>query len=157
MFIMELELLEKEKFDTSSLRTGIMAGSPCPIEVMKKVVEVMNMREIVITYGQTESSPGITTSRTDDPLELRVSTVGPALPGVEMKIVDPETGKDVSSGIQGEICARGYNIMKGYYKMPEATAAAIDHCLLYTSLPIGRPVALVDLALLKSEMKMWKT
>ena len=133
MFIMELELLEKEKFDTSTLRTGIMAGSPCPIEVMKKVVEVMNMREIVITYGQTESSPGITTSRTDDPLELRVSTVGPALPGVEMKIVDPETGKDVSSGIQGEICARGYNIMKGYYKMPEATAAAIDQdCWLHT-------------------------
>ncbi len=93
----------------------------------------MNMREIVITYGQTESSPGITTSRTDDPLELRVSTVGPALPGVEMKIVDPETGKDVSSGIQGEICARGYNIMKGYYKMPEATAAAIDQdCWLHT-------------------------
>ncbi len=126
MFIMELELLEKEKFDTSSLRTGIMAGSPCPIEVMKKVVDIMGAKDIVITYGQTESSPGITNTRTDDPLELRVSTVGRTLPDVEMKIVDPETGKEVSCHIQGEICARGYNIMKGYYKMREATAAAID-------------------------------
>jgi fatty-acyl-CoA synthase len=126
MFIMELELLEKEKFDTSSLRTGIMAGSPCPIEVMKKVVDVMCANDIVITYGQTESSPGITNTTTDDPLELRVSTVGRTLPDVEMKIVDPETGKEVGPHTQGEICARGYNIMKGYYKMPEATAAAID-------------------------------
>lgn len=126
MFIMELELLEKEKFDTSSLRTGVMAGSPCPIEVMKKVVNIMGAREIVITYGQTEASPGITNTRTDDPLELRVSTVGRALPGVEVKIVNPETGEEVPPGVQGEICARGYNIMKGYYKMPEATAAAID-------------------------------
>jgi fatty-acyl-CoA synthase len=126
MFIMELELLEKEKFDTSSLRTGIMAGSPCPIEVMKKVVDVMCAKDITITYGQTESSPGITNTTTDDPLELRVSTVGRTLPDVEMKIVDPETGKEVGCHIQGEICARGYNIMKGYYKMPEATAAAID-------------------------------
>jgi len=126
MFIMELELQEKEKFDTSSLRTGIMAGSPCPIEVMKKVVGVMGAKDIVITYGQTESSPGITNTRTADPLELRVSTVGRTLPDVEMKIVDPETGKEVGCHIQGEICARGYNIMKGYYKMPEATASAID-------------------------------
>ena len=126
MFIMELDMMEKEKFDTSSLRTGIMAGSPCPIEVMKKVVDIMGANEIVITYGQTESSPGITNTRTDDPLELRVSTVGRTLPDVEMKIVDPETGKEVPCHIQGEICARGYNIMKGYYKMPEATAAAID-------------------------------
>jgi len=126
MFIMELELMEREKFDTSSLRTGIMAGSPCPIEVMKKVVEVMGMKEIVITYGQTEASPAITNTRTTDPLELRVSTVGKAIPGVEVKIVDPQTGKEVPPGVQGEICARGCNIMKGYYKMPEATAAAID-------------------------------
>lgn len=126
MFIMELDFLEKEKFDTSSLRTGIMAGSPCPIEVMKKVVNTMGAKEIVITYGQTESSPGITNTRTDDPLDLRVSTVGRTLPDVEMKIVDPETGKEVGCHVQGEICARGYNIMKGYYKMPEATAAAID-------------------------------
>lgn len=126
MFIMELELLAKEKYDVSSLRTGIMAGSPCPIEVMKQVVNVMGMREIVITYGQTEASPGITMTRTNDSLELRVSTVGRALPGVEAKIVDPETGEEVGVGVQGEICARGYNIMKGYYKMPEATKAAID-------------------------------
>ncbi len=126
MFIMELEIMEKEKFDTSSLRTGIMAGSPCPIEVMKKVVDIMSANDIVITYGQTESSPGITNTTTDDPLELRVSTVGRVLPDVEMKIVDPETGKEVGPHTQGEICARGYNIMKGYYKMPEATAVAID-------------------------------
>ncbi|NPV73819.1 MAG: AMP-binding protein [Pelotomaculum sp.] len=126
MFIMELELLEREKFDTSSLRTGIMAGSPCPIEVMKKVIKVMGAREITITYGQTESSPAITMTRTDDPLDYRVSTVGRALPGVEVKIVNPETGEEVPRGVQGELCARGYNIMKGYYKMPEATAAAID-------------------------------
>jgi fatty-acyl-CoA synthase len=126
MFILELELMEKENFDTSSLRTGIMAGSPCPIEVMKKVATTMGAKEIVITYGQTESSPAITNTRTNDSLELRVSTVGRALSGVEVKIVDPETGAQVPSGEQGEICARGYNIMKGYYKMPEATAAAID-------------------------------
>ncbi|MGQ9557390.1 MAG: AMP-binding protein [Desulfurispora sp.] len=126
MFITELEVLEKQPYDVSSLRTGIMAGAPCPIEVMKQVVERMNMREIVITYGQTEAAPGITMTRTHDPLEVRVSTVGRALPGVEVKIVDPETGEAVPPGVQGEICARGYNVMKGYYKMPEATAAAVD-------------------------------
>ncbi len=93
---------------------------------MKKVVDIMCANDIVITYGQTESSPGITNTTTDDPLELRVSTVGRTLPDVEMKIVDPETGKEVGCHTQGEICARGYNIMKGYYKMPEATASAID-------------------------------
>ncbi len=133
MFIMELELMKKETFDTSSLRTGIMAGSPCPIEVMKQVVSFMGIREITITYGQTESSPAITNTRTNDPLELRVSTVGRALPGVEVKIVDPETGEEVPFGVQGELCARGHNIMKGYYKMPEATAAAVDKdCWLHT-------------------------
>lgn len=126
MFIMELEEMEKASFDTSSLRTGIMAGSPCPIEVMKKVVDKMGMREITITYGQTEASPGITMTRTDDPLELRVATVGRALPNVEVKIVDAETGREVPRGVQGELCSRGYNTMKGYYKMPEATAGAID-------------------------------
>lgn len=126
MFITELEEMEKKKYDTSSLRTGVMAGSPCPIEVMKKVVNKMGAGEICITYGQTEASPGITMTRVDDPLELRVSTVGRALPGVEVKIVDPETGEEVPRGVQGELCARGYNVMKGYYKMPEATAAAID-------------------------------
>jgi fatty-acyl-CoA synthase len=126
MFITELEVLEKNHYDTSSLRTGIMAGAPCPIEVMKAVVDRMGMSEIVITYGQTEASPGITMTRTQDPLEIRVSTVGRALPGIEVKILDPETGEQLEQGKQGEICARGYNVMKGYYKMPEATAAVID-------------------------------
>jgi len=126
MFITELEQMEKKKYDTSSLRTGIMAGAPCPIEVMKKVVERMGASEICITYGQTESSPGITMTRTDDPIELRVSTVGRALPNVEVKIVDPDTGKEVPPGVQGELCTRGYHVMKGYYNMPEATEAAID-------------------------------
>lgn len=126
MFITELDVLEKQKFDVSSLRTGIMAGAPCPIEVMKAVVNKMGMKEIVITYGQTESSPGITMTRTNDPLEIRVSTVGRALPGVEVKIVDPDKNEEVDYGVQGELCARGYNVMKGYYKMPDATKSAID-------------------------------
>ena len=126
MFIMELEEMDKNNYDTSSLRTGIMAGSPCPIEVMKSVVNRMGARDITITYGQTEASPAITMTRTDDPIELRVATVGRMIPNVEAKIVDPETGEDCPTGVQGEICARGYNVMKGYYKMPEATAQAID-------------------------------
>ncbi|WP_031513208.1 AMP-binding protein [Desulfofalx alkaliphila] len=126
MFILELECLDKGNYDLSSLRTGIMAGSPCPIEVMRKVIDKMNMTEIVITYGQTESSPGITMTRTDDPIEVRVNTVGKALPNVEMKVVDPNTGEELPPGVQGEVCARGYNVMKGYYKNPEATALAID-------------------------------
>lgn len=126
MFIAELNLPDFEKYDLSSLRTGIMAGSPCPIETMKQVMEKMNMREVTITYGQTESSPAITMTKVDDPIELRVATVGRNIPGVEVKIVDPETGEEVPHGVQGELCARGYNVMKGYYKMPEATHAAID-------------------------------
>ncbi|MCL6611378.1 MAG: AMP-binding protein [Peptococcaceae bacterium] len=126
MFIAELEEMEKKHYDTSSLRTGIMAGAPCPIEVMKAVVNKMGAREICITYGQTEASPGITMTRTTDPIELRVSTVGKALPNVEVKIVDPATGKTVPPGVQGELCTRGYHVMKGYYNMPEATASAID-------------------------------
>lgn len=126
MFIMELEEMDKNSYDTSSLRTGIMAGSPCPIEVMKSVVNRMGAREITITYGQTEASPAITMTRTTDPIELRVATVGRVIPNVEAKIVDPETGEDCPPGVQGEICAKGYNVMKGYYKMPEATAQAID-------------------------------
>lgn len=126
MFITELEILNKQNYDVSSLRTGIMAGSPCPIEIMKAVVNRMGMKEIVITYGQTEAAPGITMTRTSDPIETRVATVGKALPGVEVKVVDPATGEEVPVGQQGEICARGYNVMKGYYKMPEATGAAID-------------------------------
>ncbi len=126
MFIAELEEMKKKSYDTSHLRTGIMAGSPCPIEVMKQVVNDMGASEMCITYGQTEASPGITMTRTTDPLELRVSTVGKALPDVEVKIVEPSTGKEVEPGVQGELCTRGYHVMKGYYQMPEATEKAID-------------------------------
>lgn len=126
MFIAMLEHENFPKTDFSHMRTGIMAGSPCPVKVMQDVVDKMHMSQISIVYGQTESSPGCTQSRVDDPLEVRVNTVGRALPGVECKIVDPETGEDLPDNVDGEFVARGYNIMKGYYKMPEATAAAID-------------------------------
>ena len=126
MFIAELEHPEYEKYDTSSLRTGIMAGSPCPEEVMKQVVNDMGAEEITIAYGQTESSPVITQTRTEDPIERRVSTVGRKLPDVEVKIVDPETGEEVESGESGELCTRGYHVMKGYYKMPDKTEETID-------------------------------
>lgn len=126
MFIAELEHPEFEKFDLSTMRTGIMAGSPCPIEVMRRVVREMNMTEITIAYGQTESSPVITQTRTDDPVEIRVGTVGRALPDVEVKIVDIETGAILPPGKQGELCTRGYLVMKGYYKMPEETAKVLD-------------------------------
>jgi len=126
MFIAELEHPEFAAFDLSTLRTGIMAGSPCPIEVMKKVISQMHASEITIAYGQTESSPVITQTRTDDPIELRVATVGRALPDVGVKIVDIETGKALPPGKQGELCTQGYLVMKGYYKMPEETARAID-------------------------------
>ena len=108
------------------MRTGIMAGSPCPVKVMQDVVDKMHMNEITIVYGQTESSPGCTQSHVGDPLDVRVNTVGRPLFGVQCKIVDPETGEDLPDEVDGEFCAKGYNIMKGYYKMPEATAAAID-------------------------------
>lgn len=126
MFIALLEHPDFEKTDFSYMRTGIMAGSPCPISAMKDVVEKMNMREITIVYGQTEASPGCTMSSTDDPIEVRVATVGRALPEIECKIVNPETGEDCPDEVTGEFVARGYNIMKGYYKMPKATAEAID-------------------------------
>ncbi|MDD7245610.1 MAG: AMP-binding protein [Eubacteriales bacterium] len=126
MFIAMLEHAQFPQFDFSSLRTGIMAGSPCPIEVMKKVIDKMNMHEIVIVFGQTEASPGCTMTTTSDSLEKRVNTVGRAFPGVECKIIDPDTGETLPADKAGEFCARGYNIMKGYYKMPEATAQAID-------------------------------
>ena len=126
MFIAELDEMDKKAYDTGSLRTGIMAGSPCPIEVMKKVVDQMGASEMTIVYGQTESSPGITQTRTEDSLDLRVSTVGRALPNVEVKIVRPEDNMTLPPGEQGELCTRGYHVMKGYYKMPEATEGAID-------------------------------
>ena len=126
MFVALLEHPDFEKTDFSYMRTGIMAGSPCPISKMQDVVNKMNMKEIVIVYGQTEASPGCTMSSTDDSLETRVATVGRALPEIECRIVNPETGEECPVGEIGEFVARGYNIMKGYYKMPDATRAAID-------------------------------
>lgn len=126
MFIAELNVEDFPQYNLTSLRTGIMAGSNCPIEVMKNVVEKMGISEITITYGQTEASPGITMTRTHDPIELRVSSVGRALPNVEVKIVNPVTGEEVPFGSQGELCTRGYHVMKGYYNNPEATSEAID-------------------------------
>ncbi|MEA4824451.1 MAG: AMP-binding protein [Clostridiaceae bacterium] len=126
MFIAMLGHKDFPNTDFSHMRTGIMAGSPCPIKVMHEVIEKMNMTEICITYGQTEASPATTMSKTTDTIENRVNTVGAAMFAVECKIVNPETGEECPDNVDGEFCARGYNIMKGYYKMPEATAAAID-------------------------------
>jgi fatty-acyl-CoA synthase len=126
MFIAMMEHADFPKTDFSHVRTGIMAGSPCPVKVMQDVADKMNMREIVIVYGQTESSPACTMSRSTDSLEVRVNTVGSPIYGVECKIVDPETGVELPDETDGEFVARGYNIMRGYYKMPEATEAAID-------------------------------
>lgn len=126
MFIAELNEPDFSNYDLSSLRTGIMAGSNCPIEVMKAVIEKMGAHEITIAYGQTESSPVITQTRTDDPIELRVESVGKALPNVEVKIIEPGTSNEVPRGVQGELCTRGYHVMKGYYKYEVATSKAID-------------------------------
>jgi fatty-acyl-CoA synthase len=124
-FIAMMEEPEYREFNLESLRTGIMGGAQCPLEVMRRVAGEMGAREIVIGYGQTEASSWITMTRPDDPLELRVSTVGRPLPNVEVKLIDPLSGREVSIGVVGEICARGFN-MKGYYKMPAATANAVD-------------------------------
>ena len=126
MFIAELTHPDFANYDLSSLRTGIMAGSPCPREVMKKVMKQMNMTDITIAYGQTESSPVITQTTVTDTIERRVETVGKVHPHVEMKIVDPDTGETLGPDEQGELCTRGYLVMKGYYKMDEATKKAID-------------------------------
>jgi fatty-acyl-CoA synthase len=126
MFIGELEHPRFKEFDFSSLRTGIMAGSPCPVEVMKKVTTVMHMPDMTICYGMTETSPVSTQSTTDDPLERRVSTVGRVHPHVEIKIVDPATGAVVPRGTSGELCSRGYIVMLGYWNNEEATRQAID-------------------------------
>lgn len=126
MFIAMLEHPEFQNHRFFKLRTGIMAGSPCPEKIMRKVIDEMNMREITITYGETEASPACTMTTTDDPLELRVCTVGKAMPGVETKIVDPKTGMEQPQNIPGEFCSRGYNTMKGYYNMPEETSRVID-------------------------------
>lgn len=126
MFIAMLDDPGFRQRDLASLRTGIMAGSPCPIEIMNRVVNDMGAREITIAYGLTEASPVITQTRTDDPLELRVKTVGRPLPGVEVKIVDPSTGALLGDNEQGELCATGHVVMLGYYNMPEQTTAAVD-------------------------------
>lgn len=127
MFINILEHPLFSKFDLSTLRTGIMAGSPCPVKTMSECVERMNMSEVTIVFGLTETSPGMTQTRFDEPsLDKKCSTVGRALPGVEVAIIDPETGEHLGPGKHGEICCRGYNVMKGYYNMPEETAQAID-------------------------------
>lgn len=126
MFIAELSLPDFDVYKLDTLRTGIMAGSPCPIEVMKEVNTRMHMSEIVIVYGQTETSPGVTMSTVEDPLERRVSTVGRAMPHAELKIVDPQTRRLLPRGEPGEICARGYMVMKCYYNNPSATHSTID-------------------------------
>jgi fatty-acyl-CoA synthase len=126
MFIDELEHPDFPRRDLSSLRTGIMAGSPCPVELMRRVTGDMGAREITIGYGQTEASPLLTMTRTDDPIDKRVGTVGRPLPGVEVKIVDPISGETFPDGHSGELCGRGHGVMLGYDNLPEATAKAID-------------------------------
>jgi fatty-acyl-CoA synthase len=126
MFIAELGLSEFKNFNLTSLRTGMMAGAPCPVEVMKRVMGEMHCPELTIGYGQTESSPVVTMSAADDPVEIRVSTIGKALPCTEMKIVSTLDHSTVPAGEPGEVCARGYMVMKGYDGEPEATARAVD-------------------------------
>ena len=126
MFIAELHHPMFDMFDLSSLRTGIMAGAPCPIETMKQVMDKMYCKEIISVYGLTETSPGMTASATTDSMEIRATTVGRAFPNVEVKVLDPQTNEECPPGTPGEMCCKGYNIMKGYYKNPEATAAIID-------------------------------
>ncbi|TVT55672.1 AMP-binding protein [Amycolatopsis rhizosphaerae] len=126
MFIAELAERDFDSYDLSSLRTGIMAGSPCPVEVMKQVIERMGMAEVSICYGMTETSPVSTQTRADDSIERRVSTVGRVGPHLEVKIVDPETGLTVPRGTAGELCTRGYSVMLGYWEEPDKTAQAID-------------------------------
>ncbi|HLZ61942.1 MAG TPA: AMP-binding protein, partial [Ktedonosporobacter sp.] len=126
MFIAELDHPDSSTFDLSSLRTGVMAGSPCPVEVMRKVISLMGMRDVEICYGMTETSPVSTQTRLDSSLEKRVSTVGVIHPHQEIKIIDPASGKVVPIGSPGELCTRGYSVMLGYWNNPDATASAID-------------------------------
>jgi fatty-acyl-CoA synthase len=126
MFIAQLDHPEFDRYDLSSLRTGIMAGSPCPVEVMKRVMELMHMSEVGIAYGMTETSPVSTQTAWDDPVEKRVGSVGRVHPHVEVKIIDPEGGHTVARGEPGELCTRGYSVMAGYWNDPERTAEAID-------------------------------
>jgi fatty-acyl-CoA synthase len=126
MFIAQLAHETYRDRNLSSLRTGIMAGSPCPVELMKRVTKEMGASEITIGYGQTEASPLITQTRTDDPLELRVGTVGRPIPGIDVKVVDPATGQELGDRQSGELCSRGHGVMLGYYNMPDKTGEAID-------------------------------
>jgi fatty-acyl-CoA synthase len=126
MFISELNHPEFERFDLSSLRTGVMAGSPCPIQVMRQVFERMHMRHVEIGYGMTETSPVSFQTLMDDSLEKRVGTVGTIMPHLECKIIDPATGQIVPEGTAGELCTRGHTVMRGYWNDPEATAAVLD-------------------------------
>ncbi len=126
MFIAELDVPEFDSYDLSSLRTGIMAGSPCPVEVMKQVIDRMGMSEVAICYGMTETSPVSTQTRADDSLDRRVSTVGRVGPHLEIKIVDPSTGLTVPTGEPGELCTRGYSVMLGYWEQPDKTAEVVD-------------------------------
>jgi fatty-acyl-CoA synthase len=126
MWIAQLEHPRFDEFDLTSLRTGVMAGSPCPVEVMKRAVETMHAREVCIAYGMTETAPVSFITRRDDDLDRRVTTVGRVLPNVDAKVVDPATGETVPRGAAGEICTRGYIVMQGYWDDPEATAAAVD-------------------------------
>ncbi|HXG93104.1 MAG TPA: AMP-binding protein [Blastocatellia bacterium] len=126
MFIAELEQLDFHNFDLSSLRTGIMAGALCPEPLMRKAMERMNLKELTIAYGLTEASPGITLTPRTDSIEMRTQTVGKVLPEMEVKVIDPVTGEELPPGRTGELCCRGYNVMKGYYNNPKATAEAID-------------------------------
>ena len=126
MFIAMMNHPDFASTDFSHVRTGIMAGANCPPELMRKAADVMNMKQIISVFGQTEASPGCTMSSFDDPLDVRTETVGSRFANVECKIIDPDTGEECPRGVSGEFVARGYNIMKGYYKMPAATAAAID-------------------------------
>lgn len=127
MFIAELEHPMFDQFDVSSLRTGIMAGSLCPMELLKRVTEKLNIKHITSVYGLTESSPGMTHTTIDDSFEVRCTTVGKEFPFTEVKIINPDTGEECKTGEQGEICCRGYLVMKGYYKNPKATSDAIDN------------------------------
>jgi fatty-acyl-CoA synthase len=142
MFIAELEHPNFRQYDLSSLRTGIMAGSPCPIETMRRVVAEMHMEEVTICYGMTETSPVSTQTAADDPLEKRVGTVGRVHPHVEVKVIDPESGAVVDPGSPGELCTRGYSVMLGYWDEPEKTAGAIDR---------GRWMHTGDLAVMDDE------
>jgi fatty-acyl-CoA synthase len=142
MFIAQLEHPRFAEFDLSSLRTGIMAGSPCPVETMRRVIDRMHMEEVTICYGMTETSPVSTQSATDDPLEKRVGTVGRVHPHVEVKIISPETGRVVPRGEPGELCTRGYSVMLGYWNDPERTGEAIDR---------GRFMHTGDLAVMDDE------